>query len=149
MKRFRFSLGKILELRAYREKEAEIELGRAVGALTSLEKEIESAAAIRSLAASVRFAAKNGLGEIRQYDLYIRRLDAERDTLIEEAVKAELKVENARQVFIEASRDRKILDRLKEKRLREYRRDLLSEEVKTLDDIACSMPTGKEQSLEA
>jgi flagellar FliJ protein len=143
MKRFRFDLEKILEIRAYREREAEIELGRATGVLTALEQEIKSVAAARSRAASGRFAPGNGFGEIRQYDLYICRLDAEGDRLLGEAAEAELKVENARQVFLEASRERKVLDKLREKRLREYRGELLAEEVKTLDDIACASAAGK------
>ncbi|MDR0386702.1 MAG: flagellar export protein FliJ [Treponema sp.] len=143
MKRFSFNLEKILNIRAYREKEAEIELGRAVGVLTALEQEIKSVAASRSQAASCRFARGNGSDEIRRYDLYIRRLDAERDRLLKEAAEAELKVEAARQVFFEASRERKILDKLKEKRQREYRKVVLSEETRTLDDIAGGLAAGK------
>jgi flagellar FliJ protein len=143
MKRFRFNLEKILEIRTYREQEAEIELGRAVGVLTALEREIQSTAAARSKAASCRFAPGNGSDEIQRYDLYIRRLDARRDRLLEEAAEAELKVEEARRVFLEASRDRKVLDKLKEKRRREYRRMLLAEETGTLDDIACGTAARK------
>jgi flagellar FliJ protein len=136
MKHFSFSLEKILEIRAYREKEAEIELGRAVGALTAIEREIQSVAATRSNAASCRFAPGNTSGEIQRYDLYIRRLDAARDRLLKEAAQAELTVEAARLSFIEASRERKVLDKLREKRTLEYRAVMLAEETKTLDDIA-------------
>ncbi|MDR2740974.1 MAG: flagellar export protein FliJ [Treponema sp.] len=143
MKRFRFDLEKILEIRAYREREAEIELGRAVGALTAVEQQIKSVAASRSGAASCRFAPGNGLDEIRRYDLYINRLDAERDRLLKEAAEAELKVETARQTFLEASRERKVLDKLKEKRRREHRDALLSEETMALDDIAGALADRK------
>jgi flagellar FliJ protein len=136
MKRFRFDLEQLLELRAYREREAEIELGRAVGVLIAIEQKIQSVAASRSNAASCRFASGNGSDEIRRYDLYIRRLDAERDRLLKEAAEAELKVETSRQAFLEASGERKVLDKLKEKRRREYRKVLLAEEIRTLDDIA-------------
>jgi flagellar FliJ protein len=143
MKRFRFELEQILELRAWREREAEIELGRAVGVLTAVEQKIQSVAASRSNAASCRFASGNGSEEILRYDLYIRRLDAERDRLLKEAAEAELKVETSRQAFLEASRERKVFDKLKEKRRREYRRVLLAEETKTLDDIACASAARK------
>jgi flagellar FliJ protein len=136
MKRFRFDLEKILEIRAYKEQEAEIELGRALGILTAIERELQSVAAARVKAASCRFAPGNGSNEILRYDLYIRRLDAQRDRLVKEAAEAELKVEEARRVFLEASRERKVLDKLKEKRRQEYRGILLTEETKTQDDIA-------------
>jgi flagellar FliJ protein len=47
-------------------------------------------------------------------------------------------VEAARQAFLEASRERKVLDKLKEKRRREYRDVMLAEETRTLDDLACA-----------
>ncbi|MDR2070789.1 MAG: flagellar export protein FliJ, partial [Treponema sp.] len=128
MKRFWFDLEKILEIRAYREREAEIELGRAVGVLTAIEQEIQSAAVNHSRAAACRFASGNGSEEIRRYDLYIRRLDAQRDRLLKEAAEAELKVETAREAFLEASRERKVIDKLKEKRRQEYRKVRLAEE---------------------
>jgi flagellar FliJ protein len=136
MKRFSFDLEKILEIRAYNEKQAEIELGRAIGALTALEREIQAAAAARSNAARGRFAPGNSSAEIQSYDLYILRLDAVRDRLLREAADAELKVEAARQRFLEASRERKVFDKLKEKRRQEYRAVMLAEETKTLDEIS-------------
>jgi flagellar FliJ protein len=136
MKCFRFDLEKIFKIRAYREQEAEIKLGRALGVLTAIEREIQSVAAARVEAASCRFAPGNGADEILRYDLYICRLDAQRDWLVKEAAEAELKVEEARSVFLEASRERKVLDKLKEKRWQKYRGVLLAEETKTLDEIA-------------
>jgi flagellar FliJ protein len=136
MKRFRFDLEKILEIRACREQEAKVELGRALGILTALEREIQTLAAARVTAASCRFAPGNGLDGILRYDRYIRRLDARRDRLVKEAAEAELKVEEARRVFLEASRERKVLDKLKEKRRQEYRGIVLAEETKALDDLA-------------
>jgi flagellar FliJ protein len=136
MKKFRFDFEKILEIRAYREREAEIELGRAVGILISLEQKIKTTAAARINAAAERFAPGNSAFEIQRYDRYIRRLDADRDRLLREAAEAELTVEAARQAFLEASRERKVFDKLKEKRLHEYRAVVMMEETKTLDDIA-------------
>ncbi|MDR0376459.1 MAG: flagellar export protein FliJ [Spirochaetaceae bacterium] len=142
MRRFSFDLEKILELRAYREREAKIELGRAVGVLTAIEREMQSLAASRSAAAFRRFAPGNDSDEIRRYDLYIRRLDAQRDRLVTEAAEAERAVETARQVFLEASRERKVFDKLREKRWGEYRAGVLAEETKLLDDVA-SVTTGR------
>jgi flagellar FliJ protein len=143
MKRFWFDLEKILAIRAYREREAEIELGRAVGILTAIEQKIQSLAVTRSKAASCRFALGNGADEIRRYELYIRRLDADRERLFKEAAEAELKVETARQVFLDASRERKVLDKLKEKRRLEYHEAWLVEETRAQDDIACGSAARK------
>jgi flagellar FliJ protein len=136
MKRFKFNLQKALDLKTYRERDAEIELGRAIGELSVIEQRIAVLANERAQAASERFASGHGAEEIVRYDLYIRRLDKTRDQLLEEEAKAELRVEKAREEYIEASRERKVLDKIKERRQKEYRRELFAEETKTLDDIS-------------
>jgi flagellar FliJ protein len=136
LKRFHFELEKLLAIRAHKEREAEIELGRAVGALTLLEGRISALAAERLRAASSRYAHGFGVPDMVSSDRYIQRLDADKERLIKEAAQAELKVEEARRLYVEASRERKILDKLKERRERDYRRFVLGEETKTVDDIS-------------
>jgi flagellar FliJ protein len=135
VKRFSFSLEKVLRLRKYREQEAEIELGRAMGVLVGIENNIKETARLRHGAASERFSQNNIL-EIISYDNYIARLDKETERLFQEAAKAELLVEKKRQIYLEASRERKVLDKLKEKREKEYGKEMLNEETKNLDDIS-------------
>jgi flagellar FliJ protein len=134
MKRFHFSLEKVLELRKYREQETKIELGRAIGDLSEIENRIMAAAAERVRAAAGRFSSGNDALEIISCDNYIRRLDQERDKLLEDAARAELVVEEKRELFLEASRDRKVIDKLKEKKEAEYRREMLAEETREMDD---------------
>ncbi|MDR2404122.1 MAG: flagellar export protein FliJ [Spirochaetaceae bacterium] len=136
MKRFSFDPEKILKLRLYREQEAEAALGRAVSALTAIEQRLDVIARERFRSAAERFAPENGAAEILAHERYIQRLDAAREELLKEAAMAALRVEEARSEYIEASRDRKVLDKLKERRQKEYRKAVLAEEVKTLDDIA-------------
>jgi flagellar FliJ protein len=138
MKRFNFKPEKILKLRRYREEETEIALGRAVSALTAIERRMEVIGRDRLRAAEERFAPGNGTAEIRSYEWYIRRLDLAMEKLLVEAAQAELAVEEARTEFIEASRDRKVLDKLRERRLKEHGKLLLAEETGILDEIAGS-----------
>jgi len=135
MKAFTFKLEKLLNLRKHYEEEAKIELGRAVGVLSEIEGKIAATAAERVRAAAAQFRPGNSAIEIQQYMYYLLRLDNTRDRLIEEAAMAEMKVEQARGVFLEASRERKVLDNLKEKKQKEYKKTKLNEETKTLDDI--------------
>ncbi|GHV77058.1 hypothetical protein AGMMS49942_18790 [Spirochaetia bacterium] len=139
MKRFKFGLRKVLELREHAEKEAEIELGKAVGALTLLERHIAQVAEERSGAAAKRFAPENGLADMQSYERYILRLDRTRDTLLMDAAKAELVVAEKRDIYMEAARDRKALDKVRERRQGEYRKFALAEENKELDDVAARM----------
>jgi flagellar FliJ protein len=136
MKRFRFDLEKLLELRSYREHEAELELAHAIGNLTLIQNQITQLAQERSAAAQERFSPGKTVVEMRRTDAYILRLDKDRDRLLEAAVKAELKVDEARSAFAEARRDRLVLDKLKDKRKAEHRKEAMKEEIETLDDIS-------------
>jgi flagellar FliJ protein len=136
MKKFSFNLEKVLRLRMYRERETEIELGRAIGVLTDIENHIKNIALDRQRAAAERFAPNHGAMEIISWDNYILRLDQETERLLEDAAKAELVVEEKRAQYLEASRDRKVLDKLKEKREKEYRKEMFAEETRILDEIS-------------
>ena len=136
MKAFTFGLQKFLNLRKFYEDEAKIELGRAVGVLAELENNLSALGRERARAAASQFSPGNSAAQIQQYMFYLLRLDNTKEQLLKECAMAELKVEEAREAFIEASRDRKVLDNLKEKRQKEYHKKMNAEETKTLDDIS-------------
>lgn len=136
MKRFRFELEKLLELRTYAEREAELALAREMGELASIESRIRALAEERAEVASRRFSRGVLVAEIRHSEAYILRLDQTKEKLLESAAAAQLAVEAAREKFIEASRERKIIDKLKEKRLAEHKKEMAAEELKTIDDIS-------------
>ena len=139
MKSFTFKLEKILNLRKYREEEAKIELGRAVGHLADLEGRIFTLARERARAAAAQYSPENSAAMIQQYMFYLLRLDNAKEVLLKEAAQAEMKVEEARAQYLEASRDRKVLDKLKEKRQAEHRKEMFVEETKVLDDISAAV----------
>jgi flagellar FliJ protein len=136
VKQFRFKLETVLDLRLHREQETKIALGKAVGALSLIEHNLEELTQERFNAGKERFSPAYGAADILVHDLYIRRLEETQDRLLQEAAAAELKVEEARDEYLEASRDRKVLDKIKEKRRREYNKAREYGEIKNLDDIS-------------
>jgi flagellar FliJ protein len=135
MKAFSFGLEKVLNLRKFYEDEAKIELGRAIGVLADLESRLFAVGRERVRAAAAQFAPGNNAAMIQQYMFYILRLDNLQEQLLQEITVAEMKVEQAREAFLEASKERKVLDKLKDKQQKEYHKVVLTEETKTLDDI--------------
>jgi flagellar FliJ protein len=135
MRAFRFKLQKVLELRSHREREKEIALGRALAFLHQIEGSLAELGEDRLRAASERFSRTHGTEEILVFDRYIRRLDETQERFLREAAMAELKVAEAREAYLEAARDRKVLEKLQERRLTEYRKARRLEETKNLDDI--------------
>jgi flagellar FliJ protein len=136
MKRFNFDLESVLLLRKYREQEAEIALGKEVGELNRIEKNIADVAKEKSRSSAERFSLGYSVSEMRVFDLYTQRLDWTKEKLLEDAAKAELKVEAARKVYIEAEREREVLDKVKEEETRAHRKRGISEEAKVLDDVS-------------
>jgi flagellar FliJ protein len=140
MRRFSFKLEKVLRLRKYREDEARIELGRAIGTLAEIEDKIKKTAAARSAAARQRFASVNevqgnGQSAMLNWDNYINRLEQETEKLLQEAAKAELIVQEKRDIYIEASKEHKVMEKLKEKHKEEYRKECEYAQARELDDL--------------
>ena len=138
MKAFKYGLEKVLKLRKHYEDEAKIELGRAIGVLAELEQKLFALAGEINRAQEAQFSPQNTAAQIQQYTFYLIRLESLKEQLLMEAAKAEQVVEKAREAFIEASRERKVLDNLKEKKRKDHRKEMLAEETKTLDDISNS-----------
>ncbi len=134
MKRFAFSLEKLLALRDFREREAEIELGRANSVCERIRQDLETVARNRfSTARSRRSGAR--IDELRAIENYIILLDKQKERLLEELSAAELVLEQKRELYLSAHRDREVLTRLREKKAESFRKEWLNEEAAILDDI--------------
>ena len=135
MRRFKFNLEKILQLRKFREEECKLALGQAVAALNRIENEIMETAVKRHSAASNRFA---DVREMLSWENYILRLDMQAQKLTEQAAQAELVVEEKRALYLEASKDLKAIEKLKEKQQKEYRKEMFNSEMAEVDDITAA-----------
>ena len=145
MKRFNFNLEKVLRLRKFKEEQAKIELGQAIGVLSGIENDINNTALARSKASQQRFNTVNtetgasvhsyDPNNMFMWDNYINRLDFETEQLLKKAAEAELVVEEKRNIYLDASRELKVMEKLKEKREEEYRRQYQIQEAKELDEI--------------
>ena len=143
MKRFGFNLEKILKLRKFSEEQAKNELGKALGILAGIENNIKLNAQTRYNASQKRFSSvstnhlnpESSLNSIIQWDLYIARLDQEKEELLEKAAQAELVVEEKREIYMNASRDLKVMEKLKEKQFAQYKKEYQAHEIKTMDDL--------------
>jgi len=132
MKKFSFNLQKVLQLRKFKEEECKIELGHAISNLNIIENEIKITAVKRQSAASQRFNATNEIGE---WNNYILRLDQETERLMEKAAQAEMIVEEKRALYLEASKDLKALEKLKEKRKKEHRKEAENYQMAEVDEL--------------
>jgi flagellar FliJ protein len=135
MKRFTFQFEKLLRVREAAENGAKEELGRQISILNEIEYRIAENETKRAEAAEKRFAKGNSIFDIDTYNFYIMRLDNEKAALLRDAEAQHKKVDEARERYIEASREKKVIDKLKEKRLKEFRRETRKAEEAEIDDV--------------
>ncbi|MBT3276086.1 MAG: flagellar export protein FliJ [Spirochaetales bacterium] len=138
MKSFKFKLERILSLRKYREREWEIRLAGVTGECVKLRREIED----RGMRKAKAFldSHEKSTGEIDSVELlnsyrYMSRLDQESEKKGLELAEWEIKREEVQASYLDASRQRKVLDKLKEKRSFSYLKEQKTEEIKEIDDI--------------
>ena len=135
MKKFQFSLQKLLDIRTFREKEAETNLGRAVAAreaivlrLTEIaQEEIKTR---RSLGVSLKTPA-----ELTLHENYLERLRIDREKQEKALVEAELVIEKMRKIYIKAHQERLIVTKLQERKAQQWKDSELKKETAILDDM--------------
>jgi flagellar FliJ protein len=135
MRRFKFNLEKIMQLRKFKEEECKLALGQAVSILNLIENDIKTTAVKRHNAASQRF---DNVGEITTWEIYIARLDQEAERLIEKAAQAQIVVEEKRALYLEAQKDLKAVEKLKEKQQKEHRKEMLNYEITEIDNLTAA-----------
>lgn len=137
MKKFVFSMEKILDLREYEEKQAQIELGKAIADAEKIRQQLNFVATEKAKMLSMDISG-NSINERLVHENYLVRLDRQKEVLLEELAAAELIVEEKRAVFAEALKKRKVLSNLKEKQLQQYKKEKQLEEDNIVDDIVTS-----------
>lgn len=134
MKKFVFSLQKVLELREYEEDKAKLELGKAVAELERIKRLLQEVAQNR-VKANLSRKDTTDVMVLMNIENYIIGLDAKKEKLLEELTMAQMFFEEKRDLYTKAMQDREVLSKLKEKQLSEYKKEVLKEEENALDDI--------------
>ncbi len=135
MRKFQFNLEKILELRKYDEQQWELKLGEATGRCNALHRKTACKASRKQI-----FEQRHlDTGDMRMFlyaENYTHRMDQEITELRAELEKAEAERQKLQEKFLEASKKRKILDKLKERQQQAYYKHEQKQEQKALDEIS-------------
>jgi flagellar FliJ protein len=135
MRRFSFKLEKLLELRGFYERKAELVLAEKAGRCVLLDTQLRELADARTRTGREMFSAGRMLADYRAAELYIVRLNRDKERLVKELAEAELEREKARADYIEKHKSREVMEKIKERKAGEYYRLALREETKALDDL--------------
>jgi len=132
MKKFKFSLEKILELKKFNEEECKMALGHAIGVLNEIENKIKETAIKHHQATQERMKDPS---QLTMWANYISRLEQEKEKLLEQAAKATAVVEEKRDLYMEAFKELTAIEKLKEKKEAQYKKEMERKESEEIDEI--------------
>lgn len=149
MRRFAFKLEKVLEFRRYDEREWELKLAEVTNRVIAVEQEIAGWALRRSETTGRTVATGTvDMHLLRSREEYVTLIDDRVRQLQSRLVVLEAEREKVRGGYLEASRRRKALSKLKERRSDEYYQEALKDEIRALDDISGSMTSQRRRESE-
>ncbi len=137
MRRFQFRLERFLDLRRWKEREWELALAKILGECLLLENRItEIAVEIgASRLAVFTHGARVDVEAMSRRELFVQRLAVERERARAILVEKRREMETVRARYLEASKERKVLDKLKERQAEEYYDRQQDEEFKAVDEM--------------
>jgi flagellar FliJ protein len=140
MRRFQFRLERFLDLRRWKEREWELALAKILGECLLLENRITDIGAeiAESRLAVFTVGVRVDIEAMSRRELYVQRLLRERERARAALEEKRKEMEKVRARYLEASKERKVLDKLKERRAQEYYDQQRDEEFKTVDDLNTS-----------
>jgi flagellar protein FliJ len=148
MKKFQFRLQRVLETKEVAERECQRLLGEIQQQLTIAENELR---VLNEELENERDGQREMIkGTIRAGDFVLRHkyqkdLELRISFKKSEINKIASKVEKARIVLIEASKEKKVLEKLHDRRFEEHKKDTATKQQNILDDIGARSKNGRSQ----
>lgn len=133
MKRFVFNLQKLLQLREFEEKNAKTALAAAIGEAERIKLDLRGLAAER-VRVNKTCSGTIDIHALTAVENYVRRLDVHTEELCENLNTAETLIEQRRAAFFSAMQKRSVLDKLKEKKVRLWRKENAMAEERAVED---------------
>ena len=137
MKKFQYSLQKILDLRSFQLKQAEIELGKVNSKIAAENRQLQLIASQKHkvqeyMGANSDFSSfANGYG-------YVVFLDQKRDACEERLALLQIEADKKKEIVRTAMQKEKVLERLRDHRLEAWKDEAEKEEELVVDDVVTS-----------
>ena len=83
----------------------------------------------------LKYSGLSDINDLSQLENYTLFLNTKKEDLLKQITAAKLVVEEKRKLYIEAHKELKVLENLKEKAMNEYKKNVTREQDNVLDDI--------------
>lgn len=134
MKKFSFSMQKILDLRIFEQSQAEMELGKANAEVARIQGELESIAR-RKVSTIKNFDTNTDIFVQSEIQAFFFMLEQKKEKFLEELAVAQIAADEKRELVRLAMQKVKVLEKLKENKFRQWKKDSLKAEELAADDI--------------
>lgn len=137
MKKFNFSLEKVQNLKEFKKKQAEMELGKAVQEETKIQNTLDMIA--RKKVDTIRAADEmKDIGSLYSVQHYFSLLEERKEIAVEELTRAKVVTDEKRAAMERAMREVKAIENFKEMKKAEWRKEQQKEEENAIDEIVTS-----------
>ena len=134
MKKFSFSMEKILDIRTFEKKQAESELSMAMMKEREIQAQIDSLTEKRALCV-IDAEKSTDFSVIVNSQKYLKFIEKKTEELSLELAQAQIVSEEKRGALQECIKKEKALEKLKEKKYEEWKKEIKKEEQKEMDEI--------------
>lgn len=134
MKRFNFSLEKVQNLKEFKKKEAEIELGKAVQEETKIQNTLDMIAQKKVDTVHAADEMKD-IQSLYSVQHYFSLLEQRKEVALEELTRAKVVTDEKREAMKNAMREVKAIENFREAKVAEWKRENQKEEENAIDEI--------------
>ncbi|MCL2295240.1 MAG: flagellar export protein FliJ [Spirochaetes bacterium] len=139
MRNFAFKLEKLLEIRGYAEKQKVLELAEVTGRYMQIVSSIEDLKNRKRKIMESRFeAAGNNVYSIMYDESLISAIDVKVMDFEKKLIPLNIEKENKRLEYLEALKNKRVLEKLREKKAEMHKKSELIRGSKAIDDIVSS-----------
>ncbi len=142
MKKFKFRLQNLLQLRRQQEDQKKQAVGALLAQIHEQQRQsLEMAAAIRKEGEKLKRQYQEGkvdLNWVGHYRLYVTHLQNAINERIKNVAQIQVKLNAARQELVEAAKQTKVLEKLREKQKQRYDKQIRRREGQQQDEISAS-----------
>ena len=125
---------KILDLRIFEKRQAEMELGKANAEVARIQGELESIAK-RKVSTIKNFDTNTDFLIQAEIQSFFFMLEQKKEKFLEELATAQIAADEKREVVRQAMQKVKVLEKLKENKFRQWKKDSLKAEELAVEDI--------------
>ncbi len=137
MKKFAFSMEKILELRRFEQSQAELELGKVNAEIAKNQNQLKEIAAKR-VSITKSFNTNADILVLSQIQNFFYFLDQKKEKCMEEIARLELIADEKREIVRKAMQNVKVLEKLRESKYLAWKKEMLKDEELASDDVVTS-----------